>query len=94
LTFYRAYARLLAREKVQQSMSATTVRLLKAASEIVGSDQALAARLGISETLLSLFIADSRELPDPLVLRTVDIILANRQSQLPLAKSASRAISS
>jgi hypothetical protein len=73
-------------------MSATTVRLLKAASDIVGGDKALAARLGIGETLLSRFMADSHELPDPLVLRTVDIILADRRSTVPTPWSASRSI--
>jgi hypothetical protein len=29
-------------------------------------------------------MADSPELPDPLLFRTVDIVLANRQSLLPL----------
>ena len=65
-------------------MSATTVRLLKAASEIAGGNRALADRLGISEALLSKFMADSRQLPDPLLLRAVDIILADRQTQLPM----------
>ena len=65
-------------------MSATTVKLLQTASEIVGGDEALANRLGISETLLSKFMADSPELPDSLLLRTVDIVLAERQSLLPL----------
>jgi hypothetical protein len=64
-------------------MSATTVRLLKAASDIAGGNRALADRLGISEALLSKFMADSRQLPDPLLLRAVDIILADRQTQLP-----------
>ena len=66
-------------------MSATTVRLLKAASEIVGGDRRLADHLGIDETLLAKFMADHRELPDGLLLRTVDIILAERQSGLPVA---------
>lgn len=66
-------------------MSVTTVRLLKAASEIVGGDKALAERLGIDEAALSQFMADEPELPDRLLLRTVDIILADRQSQPPLA---------
>jgi hypothetical protein len=66
-------------------MSATTVKLLRAASRIVGGNSALAYRLGISETLLSIFMADSHELPDPLLLRAVDIILADRQSEFPLA---------
>lgn len=64
-------------------MSTTTVRLLKAASEIAGGHRALADRLGISEGLLSQFMADRRQLPDPLLLRAVDIILADRNTQLP-----------
>ncbi len=73
-------------------MSATTVRLLKAASEIVGGDRRLADHLGIDETLLAKFMADHRELPDALLLRTVDIILADRQSGLPFAGQPARAI--
>jgi len=61
-------------------MSATTVQLLRAASEIAGSKKALAERLGISEGLLAKFMNDSFELPDPLLLRAVDVILADRQS--------------
>lgn len=66
-------------------MSATTVKLLKAASEIVGGNRTLALRLGIGERLLSQFMADDRELPDLLLLRAVDIILSDRQFGLPLA---------
>ncbi len=66
-------------------MSATTVRLLKAASEIVGGDRRLADHLGIDETLLAKYMTDHPELPDALLLRTVDIILAERQSGLPFA---------
>jgi hypothetical protein len=58
--------------------------MLKAAAEIAGGDKALAARLGIRETLLAKFMADSHELPDPLLLRAVDIILADRASRFPL----------
>jgi hypothetical protein len=58
------------------------VNLLRAASEIVGGNRTLARRLGIAETLLSQFMADSRELPDLLLLRAVDIILADRQSRV------------
>lgn len=78
-------------ESRRQSVSGTTARLLRTASELVGGNKALAERLGVSETLLSRFIADSYELPDPLLLRAVDIILADRQSRLP---PAGRAISS
>jgi transcriptional regulator with XRE-family HTH domain len=61
-------------------MSATSVRLLQVAAEIVGGTGALAARLGISESLLSRFMADRRELPDVLLLRAVDIVLGDSPS--------------
>jgi len=64
-------------------MSATTARLLQAASEIVGGNSELANYLGVSEKLLSRFIADRQQLPDVLLLRAVDIILAERQSEVP-----------
>jgi hypothetical protein len=66
-------------------MSATTVQLLRAAAEIVGGNKALAERLGIGETLLSVYMGDMRELPDRLLLLAVDLILADRQGQVPLA---------
>ena len=69
-------------------MSATTVQLLQVASEILGSDAALAKHLGIGETLLARFMEDTRELPDGLLLRAVDIILGDRQSRLPPAGRA------
>ena len=59
-------------------MSACTVKLLQAASEVAGSNEALARRLGVSKRLLAKFMADVLELPDPLLLRAVDIILADR----------------
>ena len=58
-------------------MSATTVKLLEVASEIVGGDAALARALGISEAMLSRFMADKRHLPSSLLLRIVDIILGD-----------------
>lgn len=61
-------------------MSVTTVKLLAAASEIVGDYKALAERLGVGEVLLGDFLADRLELPDSLLLRAVDIILADRQA--------------
>jgi DNA-binding transcriptional regulator YdaS (Cro superfamily) len=64
-------------------VSATSVNLLVAAAEIVGGNRALARRLGIGETLLAQFMNDSRQLPDLLLLRAVDIILSDRQARLP-----------
>ena len=75
-------------------MSATTVQLLQAASEIVGGNRALALELGISESLLRRFLGDSRELPDGLLLRAVDIILADRLARLPGEASRARDLSS
>lgn len=61
-------------------MSATTVRLLKAACEVAGGERELAQQLGIAESLLLRFMTDRRQLPDVLLLRAVDIILADRAS--------------
>jgi hypothetical protein len=69
-------------------MSATTAQLLQAAAEVVGGNAELARRLGIGEKLLSRFLSDSRELPDGLLLRAVDIILADRQARLPASRAA------
>src|SRR5258706_2712082 len=70
-------------------VSATSVKLLRAASEIVGGDSTLADRLGISEMTLSVYMTDSRELPDQLLLRALDIILAERQLLPPLPSEES-----
>lgn len=71
------------------AVSASTVKLLRAASEIAGGDRALAEHLGIGETLLAKFMEDSVELPDRLLLRAVDIILADREPRLrPLGGEA------
>jgi hypothetical protein len=65
-------------------MTSNTVRLLRAAADVVGGEKALARELGISEKLLSRFMADFISLPDPLFLRVVDIILDRQQSELGL----------
>jgi hypothetical protein len=65
-------------------MTSNTVRLLRAAADVVGGEKALARELGISEKLLSRFMADFISLPDPLFLRVVDIILDHQQSELGL----------
>lgn len=69
-------------------MSSTTVQLLQAACEVAGGRRALAQRLGIGETLLSRFMDGARALPDGLLLRAVDIILADRQAHLPPGASS------
>jgi hypothetical protein len=69
-------------------MSATSSQLLHAAAEIVGGARALASRLAIDEILLAAYMADRRVLPDPLLLRAVDIVLADRH---PRAKDCAQA---
>ncbi len=61
-------------------MSEATVRLLQAAADILGDERRLAAGLEISEPLLRAFIEGRLELPDALLLKTVDIILAESDS--------------
>ena len=58
------------------------MKLLQAAADIVGGNDALAARLGIGAKTLARFLDDTRPLPDALLLRAVDLILADRQSKL------------
>ena len=62
-------------------MSMTTVKLLQAAAEIVGGEEALAERLGITQARMALLLADRISLPDRLLLLAVDIILADRQAR-------------
>jgi hypothetical protein len=62
-------------------MSMTTVKLLQAAAEIVGGEEALAERLGITQARMALLLADRIALPDRLLLLAVDIILEDRQAR-------------
>jgi hypothetical protein len=59
-----------------------SIRLLRAAVEITSGHKELAERLGIGETLLARLLAGLVPLPDPLLLRTVDIVLSHRQRRI------------
>ena len=72
-----------ARRQPAPPLSATTVQLLKVASEIVGGHERLAERLGIGAATLAKFMADNPPLPDPLLLRAVDIVLADPRYRAP-----------
>jgi hypothetical protein len=63
-------------------MSGTSVKLLHVALEIAGGRQRLARYLGIDDSLLGVYLADRRSLPDRLLLRAVDLILADRQARV------------
>ena len=56
-------------------MSHATVKLLRAAAEILGSEEALARHLAIGPVLLRAYLEERRPLPDYLMLRAVDIVL-------------------
>ena len=57
------------------------MKLLKAAAEVIGGEDALAERLGITPSQLKMLLADQFSLPDPLLLRAVDIILEDRHAR-------------
>jgi hypothetical protein len=63
-------------------MNATSRQLLHAAAEILGGKNVLAGRLGVEPDLLDSYMSGSRALPDALLLRAVDIILADRQQRI------------
>lgn len=58
-------------------MSHATVRLLRAAAEIMGSEEALARHFDIGRLLLRAYLEERRPLPDYLLLRAVDVVLAH-----------------
>ena len=66
-------------------MTATSRQLLHAAAEILRGKNVLAGRLGVGADLLDSYMAGSRALPDALLLRAVDIILADRQQRIGAA---------
>ena len=65
--------------------SSAAVKLLQAAAEFVGGEEQLALRLDISLTVLGELMAGVHHAPDPLLFRAVDIVLAHRQSLIPIA---------
>jgi len=70
-------------------MSQTTVKLLQAAAEILGGEEALARRLEIGEVLMRAYLEERRPLPDFLLLRAVDVVIEHNKGQAaaPLASS-------
>jgi len=59
----------------------TPARLLRAASELVGGHDQLARRLNMSSVLLRRYMSGRDELPPPLLLRTVDLLLEEREAR-------------
>jgi len=67
-------------------MSENTVKLLQAAAEMLGGEQALADRLAIDSEMLAKYMADTRPLPDLLLLKLVDMVLAEREALVSAAQ--------
>lgn len=72
----------------QHLTGASAVKLLCAASELVGGDKALAERLGIAESVLSRLMSGQGELSDPVLLGVVDIIVASHDSRVTWPRQA------
>jgi hypothetical protein len=62
-------------------MSQATIKLLQAAAEILGSEDALGRHLNIGPILLRAYLEERRPLPDFLLLRAVDIVLEHNKTQ-------------
>lgn len=59
-------------------------RLLQAACELAGGERQLAQRLNMSIALLRRYMAGRGELPQQLLLRTMDLLLEERERRFPL----------
>lgn len=68
----------------------TAVSLLHAACELAGGEERLARRLRMSVLLLRSYMEGGRELPQSVLLRTVDLPLEERELQSPLDEEAPR----
>ena len=71
-------------------MNHATVKLLRAAAEIVGSEEALAQHFGIGMVLLRAYLDERRPLPDYLLLRAVDIVLDQVKPVRPVPPAAAQ----
>jgi hypothetical protein len=66
-------------------MNSAGVQLPQAAAEFVSSGKRLAVSPGLAQPLLNKLMADLHHAPDRLLLLAVDILVAHRQSLIPLA---------
>jgi hypothetical protein len=70
------------------------VKLLRAASDILGGDKALAQHLDIRESLLASLMSGRHRLPTQLLVLALDIILQEREGKCPPASGLRPEISS
>lgn len=71
-------------------MNHATVKLLRAAAEILGSEEALAQHFDIGMLLLRAYLEERRPLPDYLLLRAVDIVLDQMKPVRPVPPAAAQ----
>jgi hypothetical protein len=64
-------------------MSEATVRLLQAAADLTGGEEALARHLNIGELLMRAYLEGRRPLPDFLLLRAVAVVLDHVRQPAP-----------
>jgi hypothetical protein len=74
------------------AVSNPTVRILEAAAVILGGEDKLARYLNVGDELLRAYLEDRQELPDLLLLRTVDVILDNIRSMIPPNPEATQSL--
>jgi len=60
-------------------MRNTKARLLQAACDAAGGPQAFAARLEVSEAMLRKYLSGAFQMPDPLLLRAMDLLIEERE---------------
>ena len=75
------------------SSGAAAVRLLRAASDLMGGDDRLAARLNVDAVLLKRYTAGRDELPPHILLRAVDLLLEAREERFALPGPATASAS-
>ena len=66
---------------------------LARAATILGGEEPLARRLGISHTKLDLYLEDVDTLPQELFLKIVDVLVDDQMAKIAEDKSASRTAS-
>ena len=68
--------------------SESQVKLLKAASDVLGGDDVLARELDIRKTLLASLMSGRHRMPPQLLVQVIDIILKERENTRPYPAQA------
>jgi len=63
-------------------VSATKLRLLRTAIEVVGGPDLLAERVGVTPSMVDKLLLEPRLISDAVLLRAIDIVLDDRESRV------------